>query len=119
GRLEEDSQGSLYGTAYYLGGGGAIYRLKQRNGIWRFKDVFNFDGNGGEFPNVGLTVDRANAVFYGVTLAGGVYGDGTVFSFAPAGRGGTETVLHSFSGSDGYAPDALLYKEKTTGNLFG
>jgi uncharacterized repeat protein (TIGR03803 family) len=43
-------------------------------------------------PSSGLVQDSAGNL-YGLTMSGGAFGDGTVFSVTPAG---IETVLHSF-----------------------
>src|SRR5204863_680630 len=119
GRLETDTSTSLYGTAYGLNGSGAIYRLKERNGNWRYKTLFNFGGSRGANPFSGLTEDHSTGIFYGTTLFGGTANGGTVYTLAPAGRGWNQTVLHNFSGSDGDEPYPLLLKDKTTGNLYG
>lgn len=119
GRLLQDSKGDLYGTATGLGGGGAIFRLKQRSGVWKFHKLFDFDGHNGALPVAGLIQDSVTPIFYGTTDQGGEANDGTVYSFAPEGRRWNETVLHSFSGPDGSNPAALLYQDRTTGNLYG
>lgn len=119
GRLETDSKGALYGTAYDLDGAGAIYKLKQKNGVWRYSTLFDFGGTGGANPFSGLTEDHTSGIFYGTSVFGGSSNDGTVYTLAPVGRGWNETVLHSFNGSDGYQPYPLLLKDKSTGNLYG
>lgn len=119
GRPDQDSHGALYGTAYELDGSGAIYRLKQKSGVWGYKTLFDFGGSRGAFPFSGPLIDRSTEILYGTTLGGGNANDGTVYSLAPAGRGWNETVLHSFTGSDGYEPYPLLTKDKATGNLYG
>ena len=50
---------------------------------------------------------ESGSILYGATVAGGAYGDGTVFSFDTT----TDqlSVLHSFDGSDGSAPNGGLY----------
>jgi uncharacterized repeat protein (TIGR03803 family) len=58
---------------------------------------------------------------YGVTTAGGTSGNGTVFRLSPPTAGHTawtETVLHSFNGTAGSAPQASLIFD-TSGNLYG
>jgi uncharacterized repeat protein (TIGR03803 family) len=55
---------------------------------------------------------------YGTTSIGGTNGgegDGTVFKISPTGM---ETVLHSFSGSDGKLPTGGLIMD-STGNMYG
>ena len=119
GRLEQDGSGALYGTAATLSADGAVYRLRQQGGAWTFKNLFKFSGSDGRQPYAGLIADRANAIFYGVAELGGTNDVGTVFSLASSGSGWTESVLHDFDGSDGTSPLAPLYRDKTTGNLFG
>jgi len=119
GRPDQDSKGAIYGTGYQLSGTGAIYRLKQKNGQWGYKTVFNLSGSRGAYPFSGVLVDRSTSILYGATLSGGNSNDGTVYSLAPVGRGWNQTVLHSFNGSDGYQPYPLLLKDKASGNLYG
>src|ERR1017187_1221490 len=86
------------------------------------KVLHNFNNNGtdGVSPQAGLIVDGAGNL-YGTTSGGGTYYHGTVFELTPAaGRGWTETVLHSFNnnGTDGYEPLAGLIFD-AAGNLYG
>lgn len=81
--------------------------------------IYSFAGAPGDGvePSGGVVMG-ANGVLYGTTTWGGapasgtgVSGDGTVFQLTPpAATGGTwtETLLYSFSGSDGAAPRAAL-----------
>jgi len=56
---------------------------------------------------------------YGTTYQAGAKGWGTVFKLSPGANGKwTETVLHSFSGSDGRTPSSGLIFD-STGNLYG
>jgi uncharacterized repeat protein (TIGR03803 family) len=72
-------------------------------------------GTNAAVPWAGLIRDSAGN-FYGTTLWGGTYNDGTVFKLD---RHGKETVLYSFAGgSDGIAPQAPLIRD-ATGNLYG
>lgn len=119
GRPDQDSKGAIYGTGYQLSGTGAIYRLKQKNGQWGYKTLFSLSGSRGAYPFSGVLVDRSTSILYGTTLSGGNSNDGTVYSLAPAGRSWNQTVLHSFTGSDGYEPYPLLLKDKASGNLYG
>jgi uncharacterized repeat protein (TIGR03803 family) len=57
--------------------------------------------NDGSGSGANVTRDDAGNI-YGTTDFGGVHGDGVVFKLAPDG---TQTLLHSFAGSDGSAPD--------------
>lgn len=74
----------------------------------------------GGFPNGGVIVDSKGNV-YGTTSEGGTGicdgGCGTVFRLSPSGR---ETILYSFTGTngDGKYPQGGLVRD-TSGNLYG
>jgi uncharacterized repeat protein (TIGR03803 family) len=112
GRLV-DLNGTLYGTA--SGGGkygqGAVFSLSTSGGE---KLLYSFKGGSkdGADPEGGL--NAVKHTLYGTTARGGAHGDGTVFSITPTG---TETVLHSFTGSDGNFPLATLLN--VNGTLYG
>ena len=76
-------------------------------------------GSGGSNPSAGLIQDRAGNL-YGTAQFGGdqnciPFGCGVVYKLNTAG---TETVLHSFSASDGAEPVAPLAWDKA-GNIYG
>jgi uncharacterized repeat protein (TIGR03803 family) len=71
-------------------------------------------GSDGAWPYGGVIVDGVGNL-YGTTIEGGAHNDGVVFKVT---RGGTESVLYSFSGSDGMYPVAGLIID-AAGNLFG
>jgi uncharacterized repeat protein (TIGR03803 family) len=114
GRLV-DLNGTLYGTA--SGGGkygeGAVFSLSTSG---KEKLLYSFSGAGsskdGANPYGGLVAIKHT--LYGTTARGGTHGDGTVFSITPSG---TETVLHSFTGTDGKFPVATLLN--VNGTLYG
>jgi len=125
-----DSAGNLYGTTFgapyggtTYGSNGAVFRLTPgTGGIWTEKVLHNFCAvqgcPDGKSPNASLISDAAGNL-YGTTEAGGAYGGGTVFQLTPhAGDRWTETVLHSFSGTDGRFPLASLIFDGG-GNLYG
>src|SRR5271167_4961767 len=71
----------------------------------------------GRYADSGLIIDSSGNLF-GTTGTGGVYDLGTVFELSPRQGGGwTETVLHSFNGSDGAYPFASLILD-SAGNLY-
>jgi uncharacterized repeat protein (TIGR03803 family) len=82
------------------------------------KLLHSFDpanGTDGSLPVAGLI--EINHVFYGTTVSGGKYDEGTVFEVT---AGGAESVLYSFNpanGTDGSAPEAGLIDE--SGVLYG
>ena len=96
-------------------GDGVVFKITpagQETILYSFKAGVNDGIN----PLGKLIFDDAGNL-YGVTLAGGADGLGTVFRLDPAG---TETVLYSFKGGsrDGSAPHAGLLRDRA-GNLYG
>ena len=72
----------------------------------------------GDYPGAGLTFDGAGNI-YGTASGGGADGAGIVFKLTPNTDGSwTESVLHSFHGSDGAFPQAGLIFD-AEGNLYG
>src|SRR5580700_640347 len=68
------------------------------------------NGTDGANPGGNLIFD-ASGNLYGTTVSGGTYGRGSVFELSPSSLGGyTETLLHSFSDTngDGAIPPAGL-----------
>ena len=116
-----DVAGNLYGTTYSGGayGYGTVFKLRGAKGEWRETVLHSFDfGTDGVLPCARLIFDAAGNL-YGTTRAGGAYAYGSVFQLTPGANGKwTETVLHSFNDSDGFAPYAGLTFD-ATGNLYG
>jgi uncharacterized repeat protein (TIGR03803 family) len=128
--LVMDAAGNLYGAASVggdgtFGSGGTIYKLSPPSiggGSWTFSVVFFFanQATDGGAPLGTLIFDHAGNL-YGTTSGGGTSNYGTIFKLSPpSGSGGawTETVLHYFSGTDGYHPESGLYQDGE-GNLYG
>ena len=107
--------GALYGTTQAGGAGyGIVYRLKppaSPSGRWRLAVLYAFmDEGDGAVPSAGLARD-SSGVLYGTTTFDGSsaavcegVGCGTVFAVTPPaapGESWTETVLYSFTGSNG------------------
>ncbi len=115
--LTMNRAGDLYGTTESGGedGDGVVFKITP-SGKETILYSFKTGVNDGINPLGKLTFDNAGNL-YGVTLAGGTDGLGTVFRLAPTG---TETVLYSFKGGsrDGSAPHAGLLRDRA-GNLFG
>jgi uncharacterized repeat protein (TIGR03803 family) len=123
-----DATGNLYGTTMRGGQGdcfggkcGVVFELMpSARGQWKQTVLHRFaGGNDGAIPTAGVVLDAAGNV-YGTTEDGGgtSCACGTVFELSPqAGGEWKETILHSFSGSDGNGPSGLVFD--TTGNLFG
>ncbi len=81
--------------------------------LWSFTD-----GTSGEFPYSPLAQGKDNN-FYGTTIEGGTYGDGTVFKYT---TNGTLTTLLSFNGNNGAIPYGGLFLGKDNyfyGTAFG
>ena len=124
--LIQDAAGNLYGTtneggsSACEGGCGAVFKLSPI-GIGTVLHRFT-GGADGFWPFAGLIQDTAGNL-YGTTLAGGAESQrcvqptcGVVFRLSPTG---TETVLHTFTGSaDGGSPQAGLIQD-AAGNLYG
>jgi uncharacterized repeat protein (TIGR03803 family) len=80
--------------------------------------LWNFNGADGDEPLAGLIADK-NGAFYGTTVYGGSFGNGTVFKITPARKGYSESVLWSFgSGGGGRQPTAGLISD-AQGALYG
>ena len=82
-----DAAGNLYGTSSTGGNPscdcGTIFKLAPRSGGWDESVLHAFGGNGdGYSPNYGLTADGMGN-YFGVTPAGGIYGQGVVFRITP------------------------------------
>jgi uncharacterized repeat protein (TIGR03803 family) len=116
-----DTAGNLYGTT---GGGGVdhadvVFKLTPNaDGGWTESVLHTFNGSDGHAPDSGLIFDAAGNL-YGTTLDGGAHrSDGVAFKLTPnADRSWTESVLHSFNGSDGEGPTGLIFD--AAGNLYG
>jgi uncharacterized repeat protein (TIGR03803 family) len=107
----------LYGTTYNGGTSneGTVFSLTapvSPHGSWTEEVLYSFTGGSdGGGPTAGVTIGK-DGVLYGTTEYNGAGVPdtvGVVFSLTPpASQGGawTETVLHSFNGSDGEYPYA-------------
>jgi uncharacterized repeat protein (TIGR03803 family) len=120
GALVTDNSGNLYGTTQ-LGGGackcGTVYELAP-DGTETILHAFA-EGQDGGYPVARLYRDKQGNLF-GTTYEGGgssncgQYGCGTVFEIS---AGGTESILHTFVGSDGALPNGGLIADKNN-NLY-
>jgi uncharacterized repeat protein (TIGR03803 family) len=119
GKLRPDQAGNLYATTTIGGaaGDGAVVKLAPDGGE---SVLYSFQGGSDGYEPIGDLANDKQGNLYGVTIAGGNFsclqtGCGVVFRLAPDG---TETVLHAFSGADGFYPVASVISDKT-GNLYG
>ena len=136
GNLILDGGGNLFGTTIEGGikskvcaaggqtpaGCGTVFELSLSNGNWTETILYEFTNanSDGSYPEAGLVEDPAGNL-YGTTLHGGSSseGYGTVFKLAPATGGGwTESILYSFTGTDGEWPFSNLILD-AAGNLYG
>lgn len=119
-------QGKLYGTTLYGGaygytgyvcgnfGCGTIFSIDPTTGAESVAYSFNYaDGTSSSGPVAGLT--KVKGSLYGGG-GGGVYGEGTVFSFKP--KTGKETDLHSF-GANGDGNGVWDNLVEVNGTLYG
>ena len=117
--LIRDAAGNLFGTAESGGlrGRGSVFEVDQ-NGI--YSEIHAFDNTDGYFPRANVIQDGTGNL-YGTTERGGPSGNcgpggcGVVFKLD---RHGNETVLHTFSSTDGAFPDGGLVRD-SAGNLYG
>jgi uncharacterized repeat protein (TIGR03803 family) len=115
--LAQGTDGYLYGTAenggIYGSDAGTVYKIST-NGV--FTVLHNFNGtNDGAVPIAGVTLAN-DGNYYGTTLEGGAYNEGTVYEITPSG---VFTTLYSFTGgADGAEPWGGLI-QATNGNLYG
>ncbi|MBV8343520.1 MAG: hypothetical protein JO190_00830 [Candidatus Eremiobacteraeota bacterium] len=119
GALIEDSSGALYGTTYNGGvnnATGTVFKLTPSGSGYTKTTIYTFQGGSdGSNPDGALVAYQGG--FYGTTIAGGKFGDGTVFALKPTTSGYAETVVHSFQGGqDGATPRSALLVN--AGNLF-
>lgn len=109
--LVRDEAGNLYGTANEgTFGCGVIFEVDPATGKETVLYAFTC-GNGGPIA----VIRDGGGNLYGTTAFGGSASDGTVFKLDTAGN---ITVLHSFSGPDGFEPHGVLALD-ATGNLYG
>jgi uncharacterized repeat protein (TIGR03803 family) len=125
GTLAVGGDGTLFGVTTYggritsicKGGCGIVFSLTPpavSGGPWTMRVLYGFNNQkpgDGYHPQAGVVLGPTG-VLYGTTASGGGDCDcGTVFSLAPPNVPGTpmtETILHAFNLSDGFAPSSSL-----------
>lgn len=124
-----DAAGNLYGISGFGGSAnkGWVFELSPAaGGTFTAADLYDFTGPDGAESGCctysGVTLDRFGNI-YGTTPAGGSSancsgGCGVVFKLTKSSGLWTETVLHSFSGTDGSVPGAPPFVA-SNGNVFG
>ena len=121
--------GTLYGTTTNGGthGYGTVFNLgpfpsacKSALCPWMETVLYSFQGSPNDGANPGngdVLFDQAGNI-YGTTFTGGADNWGAVYELTPSGSGWQESVLHSFSFSDGAFPSAGVISDNA-GNLYG
>jgi uncharacterized repeat protein (TIGR03803 family) len=107
--LVQGTDGNFYGTAHGGGAhnGGVVFKITP---LGELTTLYSFcshsDCSDGDVPLTGL-VQGTDGNFYGTTDDGGTgtSGEGTIFKITPSGA---FTSLHSFDGTDGSQPEAVL-----------
>lgn len=126
-----DATGNLYGTNATGGRDnlGYVFELSISEGRWSLIHLHDFTGRDGAGTTntaggqVAALIQDASGNLYGTTSLGGTStkckgGCGVVFELKNDSGTWTETVLRSFTGSDGSNPDAALLMN-AAGNLYG
>jgi len=139
--LTIDHAGNFYGTTMFggsadgdcgAGGCGVAFRLHQQSSGWVLTPVYSFlGGKDGSNPEYSPLVFGPDGSLYGSTSQGGGpcsangNGCGTVFNLKPPLTSckstlctWSETILHSFKGSDGDGPVGALTFD-AAGNVYG
>jgi uncharacterized repeat protein (TIGR03803 family) len=121
GGLVRDKKGNLYGTTYAGGASlrGVVFELDPTG---KESVLYSFTGGAdGSNPFYGDLLRDEEGNLYGTTYEGGdlncyIHGGcGVVFKVDPTGK---ETVLYTFTGADGRAPEGSLVRDEA-GNLYG
>jgi uncharacterized repeat protein (TIGR03803 family) len=113
--LVRDATGNLYGTTAEGGtsGFGVVFKVSSGG---KETVLHNFTGGVDGIAPFGGLVRNAAGNLYGTTELGGTSGHGTIFKIDAHG---TESVLHSFNGSDGAYPTYTSLLLDKAGNLYG
>jgi uncharacterized repeat protein (TIGR03803 family) len=120
--LIQGIDGNLYGTT--LGGGsskgfGTVFKITPSGQLTTLHSFCIQTGcPDGQFPQTGL-VQASNGNFYGTTITGGAYGDGTIFEITPSGK---LTTLYNVCSQSGCPDGNYLIAgltQATDGNLYG
>jgi uncharacterized repeat protein (TIGR03803 family) len=127
GALAISDECALFGTTEGGGYLGTSFEVRPQegcshksHGLWRETVLHRFGhGEDGNEP-IGSVVFDKTGNFYGTTLLGGAFANGTVFEAKRSGKSWTEKVIYSFGGtsSDAINPVAALTTD-ANGNLYG
>jgi uncharacterized repeat protein (TIGR03803 family) len=82
-----------------------------------FSVLYAFTGSPDGFePQAGVCIDK-NGDIFGTTLAGGQFGNGTLYRLTPSGASYAESLIHSFDDTDGNGPSGRPIVDKN-GNVY-
>jgi uncharacterized repeat protein (TIGR03803 family) len=115
--LVQGSDGNFYGTTP-LGGAqakGTVFKIDAAGNLTKLHSFSGFPGDGA--APVGGLVQGSDGNFYGTTVSGGAFFQGTIFRMTSSGA---ITVLHSFNSffGEGAVPIAELV-QGSDGNFYG
>jgi uncharacterized repeat protein (TIGR03803 family) len=118
--LVRDKAGNLYGTSVQGGAfsAGTVFRVTPA-GVHTVLYSFTGGSDGGE-PYKGVTLDSEGNL-YGTAVTGGSGCDGgcgVVYKLTNSGGTWTQSVIHTFNGSDGAGPGTQVSFDRQ-GNLYG
>lgn len=134
-----DHDGNLYGTTGYGGvsyvcgqnlGCGLVYKLERHGSGWTLFPLYAFKGGSDGYLPASRVVFGPDGALYGTTEAGagkgcGGSGCGIIYRLTPPATiceafycPWTETILHTFNGSDGSNPIGDLTFDQA-GNIYG
>ncbi|MEP7169577.1 MAG: choice-of-anchor tandem repeat GloVer-containing protein, partial [Bacteroidota bacterium] len=110
------SNGLFYGTAEYGGANnyGVLFSFDPLNNT--FTKLLDFNFSNGTTP-IGSLIQAINGMLYGVTLEGGLYDLGVIFSFNLSNN--TYTDIFDFDGPLGNNPMGGLIQLSTNNKLYG
>jgi uncharacterized repeat protein (TIGR03803 family) len=118
--LVQASNGNYYGVTFQGGqkensaGIGTIFRYTPPANVTVLYIYNPLSTNGGGYPS-GIPIQATDGYLYGVTLAGGTYGNGTVYRISTTGK---YQQLYSFPTTVGREPTANLL-QATSGLFYG
>ena len=96
---------------------GTIYQLRKTNSTWQESILFSFSGVDGASPYSSPLLLRQGKL-YGTTYLGGAFNQGTVFSLSLSNHAVVESVLYSFTGTNGVSPYGGVVAD-SAGHLYG
>jgi uncharacterized repeat protein (TIGR03803 family) len=114
--------GMLYATTIKGGrtGSGLVFQISEKRGVWRGKQILDFNNDNGAVPFAGLIEDPATGTLYGTASYGGTYNYGVVYALTHGENGWTQTILHVFAEDyGGSLPMATLLRDEASGLLYG